>query len=58
MNDRRKLICLLLLAAVCLTLSGCGAFQVQMAKTTTRMAKLDNFHADVEAYAETLMNIG
>ena len=58
MNDRRKLICLLLLAAMCLTLSGCGAFQVQMAKTTTRMAKLDNFHADVEAYAETLMNIG
>ena len=57
MNDRRKLICLLL-AAMCLTLSGCGAFQVQMAKTTTRMAKLDNFHADVEAYAETLMNIG
>lgn len=58
MNDRRKLICLLLLAAMCLTLSGCGAFQVQMAKTTTRMAKLDNFHTDVEAYAEAGMNIG
>jgi len=57
-NDRRKLICLLLLAAMCLTLSGCGAFQVQMAKTTTRMAKLDNFHTDVEAYAEAGMNIG
>ena len=58
MKNRRIVTGLLLLAVVCFTLSGCGAFQVQMAKTTTRMAKLDNFHADVEAYAEALMNIG
>ena len=58
MKYRRMITGLLLLAVLCLMLSGCGTFQVQMAKTTTRMAKLDNFHADVEAYAETRMNIG
>ena len=58
MKYRRIVTGLLLLAVMCLTLSGCGAFQVQMAKTTTRMAKLDNLHTDVEAYAEAHMNIG
>lgn len=58
MKNRRTVTGLLLLAVVSLMLSGCGAFQVQMAKTTTRMAKLDNLHTDVEAYAEARMNIG
>ena len=58
MNYRRKIIAVLLLAAACVGLSGCGAFQVQMAKTTTRMAKLESFHTDVEAYVESMMNIG
>ena len=58
MKYRRKITGCLLLFVMCLSFSGCGAFQVQMAKTTTRMAKLDSFHIDAEVYVGSMMNIG
>lgn len=54
----RRITGCLLLFGLCFVLTGCGAFQAQMAKTTTRMAKLENFHVDAEAYLGTLMDIG
>lgn len=39
---------LLLLAVLGMSLTGCGAFQTQMAKTTTRMARLQNFRAELD----------
>lgn len=54
----RKIAGILLGAMICLLLSGCGAFQAQMAKTTTRMSQLETLHVDVEAYAKAAFDIG
>ena len=53
-----KLITLLLLAAICVSLSGCGSFQVQMAKTAQKMADLKSFHVEVTSEPKLLVNVG
>lgn len=58
MKNWRKLTCCALLLALCLGLAGCSAFQMQMAKTATRMSKLKSFHTEVEAYVGTLFDVG
>ena len=57
-NRWRGTLCLLLILALCLGLSGCSAFQMQMAKTANRMSKLKSFQTDVEAYVGTLFDVG
>lgn len=57
-NRWRGTLCLLLALALCLGLSGCSAFQMQMAKTANRMSKLKSFQTDVEAYVGTLFDVG
>lgn len=54
----KRFLPLLLVIAFCIPLCGCGAFQTQMAKTTTKMANLDSFHADVDIELDTLTTIG
>ena len=58
MRKVKKALIPVLILAVCLTCTGCGAVQTQMAKTAARMAKVQNFHTDVEAYVGALLNIG
>ncbi|MBQ9664519.1 MAG: hypothetical protein IJV40_15340 [Oscillospiraceae bacterium] len=58
MKHWRKAAALLLALASCLALSGCGAFRTQMTKTARRMAKLESFHTDVEAYLGALLDVG
>ena len=58
MKHCRKTVAILFLLLLCIPLGGCGAFQAQMAKTTTKMSKLDNFHADAEIYLGGTANIG
>ncbi len=56
---RIKQLILWLLAAMCCTaLCGCSQFQNQMAKTTSKMAKLENFHVETEIRMDTLMTVG
>lgn len=54
----KRVTALLMLLLLCLGLTGCGAFQMQMAKTTTRMAKLESFHTEAEIWLEALLTIG
>ena len=44
--------------AVLIPLAGCGAFQTQMAKTTTKMARLSSFHTDVDLVGIGTAKIG
>ncbi len=43
---------------ISLLLCGCSQFQNQMAKTTSKMAKLDNFRVETEILLETTTTIG
>ena len=54
----KQLFALLLLTALVLNLSGCGAFQTQMAKTTTRMARLQNFRMELDCRLKGEAEIG
>ena len=54
----RTWLALLLLAALCLCLSGCGSFQLQMAKTAQKMADLHSVHVDVVSEPKMLLNVG
>ncbi len=53
-----RLLAILLTLCVCVPLAGCGAFQTQMAKTTTRMSKLQSMHVEVLASEKMRVNVG
>ena len=53
-----RLLAILLTLCVCVPLAGCGAFQTQMAKTTTRMSKLQSMHVEVLAAEKMRVNVG
>lgn len=58
MRRIRRLLFFGLSLVLLLGLCGCGAFQTQMAKTTSRMGKLQSFHGDVDIRLETLTTVG
>ncbi|MBQ9249356.1 MAG: hypothetical protein IJ179_03200 [Oscillospiraceae bacterium] len=49
MNRWKKLLALLLAAAMLLALSGCGVFDTKMAKALQKMSKLRNLHYEISA---------
>ncbi|MCR5136860.1 MAG: hypothetical protein K6C12_07160 [Oscillospiraceae bacterium] len=58
MRRIRRLLFFGLSLALLLGLCGCGAFQTQMAKTTSRMGKLQSFHGDADIRLDTLTTVG
>ena len=57
-NLRTRILAASLMLCVCLILAGCGAFQSQMAKTTTKMSRLQSMHAEVLASDKERVNVG
>lgn len=48
MKKIKKAAALLLSAALMLSLTACGSFEAKMAKAAARMAKLENYHLDMD----------
>ena len=59
-RDKLKtwILAIFLMLCMCLPMAGCGAFQTQMAKTTTKMSKLESMHAEVLISDKERLTIG
>ena len=48
MKKTKRILVFAILAAILLSLSGCGLFRTRVAKAAVKMSKLESLHADVE----------
>lgn len=49
MKKTKRIIVFVILAAMLLSLCGCGMFRTRVAKAAVKMSKLESLHADIEA---------